>query len=177
MKEDSGLFTTEVKKQFWKSQRFQIIFVISLIAASFLLPKIPLLRGWEYKLTSSAVEFAKSELPADALRIKTADEAMSLLQTNQPKLSQYLNLKSAIPLAAWACKPLKQPGLCVRYLHNESSLITMVVTTQVKKSKRRQAPFTKAGWGGYFFVTPENDLAFVLVGHESPDDLRVLWNL
>ncbi|MBK9294035.1 MAG: hypothetical protein IPM57_06255 [Oligoflexia bacterium] len=174
IKEDTGVFSTDVKKQFWKSQRFQIAFVLLLIVASLVLPKIPLLRGWEYKLTTEATKIAKDEIPNDAIRIKSIEEALHLIQTNQPDIQKYLNLKQAIPIAAWACKPLKQPGLCVRYLLNESELLTMVVTTKVKKNKKKLAPFTKGGWGGYLIIPPEAEAAFVLVGHSSPDALLVL---
>lgn len=168
----------EIKRQFWQYRRAQLAIIAVLAIGGLVLPKTPLLRGWEYKFTSGAVEIGKKEVPQDALRIKSVEEAVALFPNSKnPNLAEYLRLKGPQPFAAWSCEVLKLKALCLRYLWKENHALTVVVTTVGKRYKKKTRPFTKSGWGGYFFLVPENDLAFAVTGYFEPKDIKGALNL
>ncbi len=161
--------TDEIERQFWQHQGVQIVFILLLLVLSLVLPKIPLLRGWEYKLTAASVEVGKSEIPIQATRIKSTDEALVLFPSKNIYLRDVLKLNGPLPIAAWSCKLLGQPGLCVRYLWKNNDPLTLVVTAATKRAKETMSPFTKSGWSGYIIVT--HDLAVAISGPADPDEI------
>lgn len=167
-----GLFT---KKQFWKSQSFQIVMILTIILISLFLPKIPLLRGWEYKFSVQAVELGRSEIPRHAVRIKTPEDALALYPQAPPHLRNVLTLAGPLPIAAWSCMPLGQAGLCVRYLWKNNEPLTLVVSQAPKATKGSLNPFTKSGWGGYILV--HDHLAYALTGPLDPDEILSLLSV
>lgn len=166
----------EIKKNFWEYRRVQLGFILALVIGSYVLPKIPLLRGWENKFTAATVEISKTDMPRNATRIKSGEEALTLYPTTNPRLAEYLNLKGPLPLASWSCNVLGQKALCARYLW-KNDYLTLVVTAAPKKVRRKPGPFTKSGLAGYYFVSTEKDLAFATVGPFEPDEIYKTLNI
>ena len=104
----------QIQKAFWQYRRFWLGTIALLVAGRFLLPHIPILRGWESRFTAQTIEFAKQEIPRDAVRIARLEKLPNYLTLPFPIPEEFMKLDGTLAMAAWLCKLLKKEGLCVR---------------------------------------------------------------
>jgi hypothetical protein len=162
----------EIQKQFWKYRRVWITIIVLLIGARYILPRIPLLRGWEQKFSHAAVDLGRSPLPDNANKTGTPEEALAALNLDKPVESKVVRLNGPLFLAAWKCQPLKLAAACLRYIWKNEQL-TLVVHPIRKKVTKPAGPFTKSGWGGRYVVY--DGVAAALVGPFPPDEILAVW--
>jgi hypothetical protein len=168
--------TDVIQKKLWHYWELWAGILVVLFAARWLLPHLPLLKGWEQKLTTAAVEVGIGETPENASKVSTDEQILAGLPPKLASVALIDELKLNGPLAAgqWNCKILSEEGSCIRYLWKNEPL-TMIVTVSPKRAKKNHGPFTKTGWSGYYVIT--KNLTYVLVGPFNPDEFISIWTL
>jgi hypothetical protein len=162
----------EIQKQFWRYRRVWVGIVVTLIAGRFLLPHLPMLKGWEQKFSVASIDLGMGNIPEGTSQITSVDQALALLQSKAPVPANIAKLNSAFLVTAWKCSPLGSEGLCLRYAWEEEPL-TLVISLNPKRTNKPFGPFTKAGWAGYYVV--KDGIAAALVGPFDPDELLEIW--
>ncbi len=170
--ETLGMATDEIQRQFWQYRRVWLGIIALLIAGKIILPRIPILKGWEQKFANASVELGKVDLPTGAARVSSTEEALKALAPQVIASKNMADVIGPIMVGAWKCSPMGLSGGCIRYLWQGES-VTLVISTVPKNVKVMAGPFTKNGWGGQFIVT--KDLAFTIVGPFASSDLVELW--
>ncbi|MDZ4676187.1 MAG: hypothetical protein SGI74_01650 [Oligoflexia bacterium] len=162
----------EIQKQFWHYRRVWIGIIIALVAGRFLLPHLPMLKGWEQKFSVAAIDIGIEAVPEQTTQVTSVEQALTLLQSKIPVPAKIAQLNKAFLLSAWKCAPLKNEGLCLRYVLDDEPL-TLVISLNPKRTNKFHGPFTKAGWAGYYVV--KNGVAAALVGPFDPNQLLEIW--
>jgi hypothetical protein len=162
----------EIQRAAWHHWAIIAGVIVLLIAARFVLPHIPLLKGWEQKFSGAAIEFGKQDIPPDALQVGTYEGPHIVFEKPAETPADMIQLNGPVLVAAWKCKPLGDTGSCLRYIWRGEPL-TLLVTTHTKRFNKTNGPFSRTGWGGYFIV--QKNLAAALVGPFEPADLLSVW--
>ena len=131
-----------------------------------------LLRGWEQKFSQAVVEIGKSDVPENAVRVTSSDEAVTALKSEVPLDQHILDLEGPILVAAWKCTVNGEKGGCIRYIWKGQPLTLAAVLLPGNKREVHD-PFTKSGWNGYLVL--HRNLAFVMVGSLDTDEIRSAW--
>jgi hypothetical protein len=162
----------EIQKEFWQYRRLWIISFLVLAAASFIFPRIPLLRGWEKKFAASSIELAKAEVPGNAIKTNNMDVVNIMFKPKFEIPTGLVSIDGAILVAAWQCNPMGDAGVCLRYMWNLDPL-TMIISFKPKRTNKNFGPFTRTGWGGYYFVKKE--FAAAAIGPFGPAEILAAW--
>jgi hypothetical protein len=161
-----------IQRQIWIYGRFIVSLVFVFWVGRWVLPKLPILQGWQNKFTISAIEIGKQDIPDSALRPQSAEEIVGYFKPEFDLSQNVFHLDGPLLIAAWRCQPLNTLGACVRYVWKGES-ITVVITKKPTTSGKPMGAFTRAAWGGYF--VNRDGLSASIVGPFDALDLRAAW--
>jgi hypothetical protein len=162
----------ELQREIWQYRRIWISLIIIFILGRLLLPHLRLLRGWEQKATLAVVEIGKTQIPDNATRVTSSDEAIAVFKGYMDLDPEMVSLNGPVLVAAWKCSVLSEKSACFRYLSNDQQL-TLAVVDLPHNKREIHDPFTKSGWSGYLIL--HKKLAFIMVGSLDSDDIKTDW--
>jgi hypothetical protein len=148
------------------------------VGIKFLLPHFPFLNRWEKHFITAAISIGRDNAPESAKNIQAWSD-VPLLFGNDPQIDpEVLRFNGPVITQAWKCRPLKNDGACIRLIWKGESLLLAVTSHSKKFQKNKPDQTTSAsavsqGWGGVVLV--KGNMAWVLVGPFTPDELRETW--
>jgi len=162
----------------WEYPMILIGVLLLFVAIKLLLPHFPFMNRWEKHFSNAAISIGRENPPDSAKSIQSWSDIPVLFGSDPLIEPEVLQFNGPVITNAWHCKPLKDEGACIRLIWKGEAL-TLIVTNRAQKFHKPNKPefstssIISQGWGGVVLV--RNNMAWVLVGPFTPDELRETW--